>query len=102
MIGEILLNNERSIKVNNPKEYLLDYLLEKKEEIGDWPTYEQMWPSKGTRNPNAPSQYSYAYNFKTYEDAVEEAKLFERRKNGMNPTAEVRAKYKDYFARNKA
>ena len=93
MKSRIILNNERSILVDDPKRYLLDQILKMKNEIGTWPTFKQM-----LADPNNPSQYSYAYNFKTYEKAIEEAKLYERRKSGMKPTASIRAKYKDYFA----
>lgn len=98
-MGEIFLNSGKNIKVDNSEEYLLEYLLKRKKELGSWPTYEQMWPSNSSvQNPDTPSQFSYAYNFKTYDDALEEAKTYERRKGGMKPTAALRSKYKDYFA----
>lgn len=89
----IALNNERHVVTEVPEEFLLDMLLKKKNETGAYPTVEALMKDK-----EMPTQGSYAYYFKTYELACQEADSYEKRKNEIKPKAMVRAKYRGIFS----
>lgn len=84
----ITLNNENHAVTERPKEYLLDVLLKKKEQNGKYPSITDVM-----KDPDMPTQGTYAYFFKTYENALVEADFYERRKQGIKPEAKVKAEY---------
>lgn len=86
----IMLNNDRRVLVDSPTEYLLERLLEKKEELGGkYPTVPQIIEDK-----EMPTQAQYAYYFKNYEILLKEANIYERAKLGTPKTATVKLKYR--------
>ena len=90
----ILLNNDRSIVTSSPVDFLLEMLLKKRDELGEFPTINQLMNDK-----QMPTQSSYAYYFKTYDDAIASARIYERNKLGIPVTATVKAKYQPHFAK---
>ncbi len=89
----VALNNGKHVmkgrpEYEAPEEFLLEMLLKKKQETGAYPTANQLMTDECM-----PTQGSYAYYFKTYENACLEADFYEKKKQGIKPKAAVKAKY---------
>ncbi len=70
----IVLNDGREAQIKSPEE-MLKFLINLKKELGHWPSIEEV-----SKRPEMPTPLSYAFFFKTYDNAVKKAKNLEKPK----------------------
>ena len=90
----IQTNAGRQIVTNeNPRDYLMESLSKKIEELGRDPLRLEI-----TKDKSMPIMFSFVYYFKTFEDALNDTHLYMRRKEGIKTRAKIREKYLSYFS----
>ena len=93
MLNLIQTNDGHTIVVEkNTRDFLLEALAKKMEELGRAPTRDEVAQDK-----KMPTVNNFVYIFASYDNAVEEAVLYKKGKEGIKPTIKVRDKYSAYF-----
>ena len=93
MLNLIQTNGGNTIVVEkNTRDFLLDALVKKMDELGRVPTREEVAQDK-----KMPAVNNFVYIFASYDNAVEEAVLYKKGKEGITPVIKVREKYSSYF-----
>ncbi len=91
---ELIENNlgETIVVEQKTREFLVELLVEKINELGRVPTREDI-----QTDPKMPTINNFVYTFSNFDKAVDEAIAEKNRREGKKPVARVREKYIPYY-----